>query len=263
MKSLRTSPAIDPFLLSPAQRDQLANELYTVHRLIFDGVDRMDFRRYVIEPPSFRSRIYRFLNGKGTTVGYISFHHYKLENGRKVRHLFRTEVGLLPAYRGHNSAASLLFRESLKAWFRVGCTNAWFVATPIHPNPFAIAGRHVVDIYPHPKRELPWHMHAFMREVSAGLGLKNGQQNLPLQKRVGWITRQTPQQRAALLQSSCPWTQFYLTQNPEYEEGNGMLMLIPFSLRNGLAMLWRFARRKQRKRSFTCDKDSHLAPELA
>lgn len=247
MKRPTISSAIDPKKLSAAEKDQLANNLFQVHNAIFDGVSKDAFQQYVLEAPTKRSRIFTFHNKAGNTVGYITHQQYGVKiNGRK-RNIYRTEVGLKPEYRGCNSASMILFREMLKAYFRTGFRRAWFVATPIHPNPYCIAVQHLHSIYPHPDRPMDDKKRKLMRGIADATNLEPGAPDLPLQKKVGWITKESPSKRIAILNSKDESVQYYLSQNPDYHLGKGMMMVIPVSVRNGLSMLKTFARRKIRK----------------
>lgn len=244
MKKPTISAAIDPKKLSPGEKEQLANDLYRVHCTIFDGVGPEAFKRYVLDAPTERSRIFTFQNEAGTTVGYITHQQYVVRmNGRK-RNIFRTEVGLRPEYRGCNSASLVLFQEMVKAYIRTGFRKAWFVATPIHPSPFRIAVRHLHSIYPHPTRELDAEKQKMMQDIASVTNLEDGSPGMPLQKKVGWITRESPAKRASILNSKDESVRFYLTQNPDYGKGMGMMMVIPVTVRNGLSMLSTFAGRK-------------------
>jgi hypothetical protein len=255
MKRPIISSAIDPKKLSSTEKKQLTEDLYRVHSDIFDGVSKEAFRRYVLDAPTFRSRIFTFQNEDGNIVGYITHQQYVVRIGSHKRNVFRTEVGLQPIYRGCNSASMILFRENLKAYIRTGFRKAWFVATPIHPTPYRIAVRHLHAIYPHPNRPMGPKEQKLLSEISSSLQLEQGGQGLPLQKKVGWITRETPARRERIAGSPDESVRFYLSQNPHYQEGMGMIMVIPVTVRNGLSMLHTFLFRKIRKTALPKVKD--------
>ena len=234
--------------MSSQDRQDLSERLFAVHSKIFEGVQKEQFIRYVIEPETRVTKIYLLQNAEGLDVGYITFQQFHARLDRGSRNVFRTEVGILPAYRGHNVSMRLLSREITKAYFKSGCKRSFFLATPIHPNPYCAALRSGVSVYPHPKKETPSRVLELMDKLSAALNISQVGVHSRYEKEVGWIVRENPAKRARVLARTDPASRFYLEQNPDYHLGNGMMMVIPVHPLQGIRVLAAFARRALRRR---------------
>lgn len=249
MKTITLSAPILPHKMTAATREKTAQRLFAIHTQIFDGVSYEQFKRYVVEPESKVTKIWTIQDLQGMDVGYITYQVFEPRIPTKWWQrsplVYRTEVGILPAYRKGNLTFKHLFFQNVKGFFKSGCRRSFFVATPVHPVPYKIAAKQVGTIYPYPGKPIPAPVRSLMNSLSETLGLANGAGEF--EKKVGWIVRDSPQRRERILKSKDPITQFYLEQNPGYVNGNGMMMVIPFTLRNGFHSLLNLARRRGRK----------------
>lgn len=233
MKKLSLSSPIHPMSLSLKKRQELTDRLYKIHSQIFDGVDKEQFRRYVIEPKSDLTRIRLIQSESGQDIGYITFQRFVVKSGRRNCRVYRTEVGLLPQYRGNNATFGQLFGECAWDYIKNGFRRSMFVATPVHPAPYMVANRSLLTMYPRPGQRIPQRVFGIMDQLSDNLGLESGSGETPFVKKVGWIVRNTPTQKERIDNSQEPGIRFYCEQNPMYSHGNGLMILIPFSIANG------------------------------
>ncbi len=236
MKKIILSSAILPHTMTPEAREATAQRLYKIHSQIFDGVSYENFKRYVVEPNSKETKIWPILNQNGEDVGYITYQVFEAGISRKWWQrsplVYRTEVGILPNYRSRNLTFRHLLPQYLKGFAMSGFRRSFFVATPVHPVPYKIAAKQCKTIYPAPGQEIPTSIRTLMDSLSDKLGLAPGSGEF--EKKVGWIVRDSQQRRERVLKSKDPLVQFYLKQNPGYVKGNGMMMIVPFSLRNAI-----------------------------
>lgn len=235
---LHLSKPINPKALSPADRDQLTQELFQVHTQIFDGVDKDAFRAYVVEPQTVTSKIFKITNRAGALVGYLTFQVYQAEitrNGKTHRpYFYRTEMGILPAYRGGAQLSGRLYWEALKFSLKKGIPEAYYMATPIHPLPYYLVCRDTALVYPQPGIETPAYILAVKTELSKSLQLPAVSATNQFVKKVGWIVKETPAQALRVERSKNPWFQFFLDVNPTYSAGNGLLWLAPATAKNAV-----------------------------
>ena len=227
---------IDPKSLGSKELNQLVTDLYAIHEQIFDGVTRQQFMRYVVTPPSLQTHIRFFLNAAREKVGYITFQVFEpeiqAEGVVKKPLIYRTEVGILPAYRGNNATLRILIWECFKSYFKFGRRESFFLATPIHPNPYCLAARQMYEMYPHPNRKTPQNVVQVLEKLSEALGLESRSEENVFLKKVGWIVRNRPMNKKKCHGTSNEFAQFYLQQNPNYAKGDGLMMLIPFRWMN-------------------------------
>ena len=245
---LHISKPIDPKKLSPAERDQLAEDLYQVHIQIFDGVDKAPFRNYVIEPDTVCTKLFLVHNRNQELVGYLTFQVYQAEIIRKGKvrkpYIFRTEMGILEAWRGGAPLSRYLFWEAVKFSIRNGLPECYYMATPIHPLPYYLVCRDVKEVYPQPGIATPEHIIQIKEELSRSLQLPAASPTNRFVKKVGWIVRQSPAQQRRTEKSDNAWFQYFLTENPGYTEGTGLLWLAPGTLKNGVLTAARIIKRQ-------------------
>ena len=234
MKNIQLSAPFLPQTMSSTAIQELNQRLFKVHRQVFDGVTRVDLRRYVIDSQAEKKRIRFFVDLYGRDVGYITFQRFQISVGRKSHRIYRTEVCLLPAYRGKNATFRHLFRECAWDYIKGGFRRSWFVATPIHPIPYSVAVNSLYKMYPVPSQPLPQNVASIMEQMSTALGLKDVKGANSLVKKVNWIVRQNHGKKARYQASKQPAIQFYCRENPDYDQGNGLMILIPFSIMNGV-----------------------------
>lgn len=234
----------------PAEaRQAFADRLYHIHSRIFSGVNKARFIRYVVEPPTRITRIYLLQNNGGEDVGYLTFQQFEVETRSGKGHVYRTEVGLLPAYRGNNTTLRVLGWEITKAYVRAGFRRSWFLATPIHPNPYCVIYNQGLQVYPNPLRETPAHVLNIMDQLSAVLNISGTGTGLPFQKQVGWIVQYSPDSLRRVRNRTDIASRFFLSQNPDFHQGHGMITLVPVNPVQGLRLIGNACRRLFRKRS--------------
>lgn len=247
MKNLSITPAFYPKKMSLPARHVLSSRLYDIHSRIFDGVEKEQFIRYVIEPATRTTKIYVIQNSALEDVGYLTFQKFEAKVDGRSRFIYRTEVGMLPAYRGNNTAIKILPWEITKAYIKSGFRKSYFLATPIHPNPYCVIYNHGLSVYPHPNRETPSSILSLMDQLSDALEIDRVGVHSRFEKKVGWIVREDPAKRAQISSRSDIASRFYLSQNPAYFKGNGMMLLVPIHLGQGIALLYGLVRRSLRR----------------
>ncbi|MEM7039705.1 MAG: hypothetical protein AAF570_22215 [Bacteroidota bacterium] len=252
MKKIKVSDPLYPKNLTQNEKEALTDELYKIQTQIFDGVDRNTFYKYVIAPETYLTKIYLFKNRRNETVGFLTFHLYRVEVEKKGKRkkvcVVRTETGILEAYRGKAPIFSIVFRESLKCYLKLGFPEGYFVATPIHPVPFLIAQRSCKEIFPHPTQPTPPHIGQVLGQIAQSFGMERDANSGKFVVNVGWIVKQNEAKRQKIAESEDPLIRYYLAQNPGYAKGNGLLVISPGSLRNLIGSSWRLMMKRLRKR---------------
>jgi len=246
VRPLLATRAFRPLRLDPDERKALCDRLYAVHRRLFEGVDADAFRRTVVEPPAHDVKIRVFLNRDGDDVGYLTFQVFHLAGGLRPRVVIRTQAGLLPEYRRYNASFRYLFRDCVLHFITRGFPETYFLATPVHPVPYALACRHLAQVFPRPERRTPPRFRAVLADLNRDLHLGPSVDGRPFARKVGWIVRSSESGRRRLESSPDPWVRFYLRHNPGYANGDGMLVIAPFNLQNGWYGTWGLMRRRIR-----------------
>lgn len=260
---------IAPELLSPESQEVLADKLYALHARIFDGLERAAFSAYLMKRPACRTRIQVYENEQGEWVGYVAVQSFLKDLEGKPVVVLRTVVGMLPDHQQQGVPAGLLAQETLRNMVLYPQRALYLVCGLINPASYLSLTRCVTTVLPSPARELSSTEAALLDALRESCQLKRVSETLPYCVKIGWVSKSQVGQRASWEQSPKPAVQFFLRENPSYEEGTGMLVAVPISTSTfvtGLAR-WAFGRVKRMfgGRAQLPSASSHLPPlgELA
>ena len=225
-----------PSLLGPAEKEALISLLYSVHCEIFDGVNRDEFARYVVESTAKRTRIQLSYGENGELAGYLAMHAFRPLLRAEECTVLRAEAGLRRAYRGNASTAGFAISNLLAThWeyngplFYLGCL--------VHPSSYTIFANNAPAVWPAPGVEVPDDLLALMMQLGEEFHLEMVDPARPLVRNVRWITRDTEAERRYWQACNMPGARFYLEQNPGYTQGHGLLTLVPLDLASAAKMV--------------------------
>jgi hypothetical protein len=92
-------------------------------------------------------------------------------------------------------------------------------------------------MYPHPKKSVPKKYKMMMLDFATRYNLPEVCPSNPLVRRVGWICREKESEKLRWLKSDNQIAKYYVENNPEYNVGNGLLILTPVTFLNILFSL--------------------------
>ena len=247
MKSPFQIEAVKPIQLTEKEKHELTDRLYKIHEEIFHGVSKAAFRKYVIEPDSKLTKIRIYRDVGGNDAGYLSFQVFETGPRRMDPFVVRTEVGFLPQYRRYNLTLPTLIRSAIAFQLKQLGRKGYFLATPVHPTPYRIGINQLPEVWPHPERETPQHIRETLGTLREALGIRPVPGGGEFACQVGWQVRESQILKDRIMRRTDPITQFYLRQNPDYSEGNGMLMLVPLTLKTYMSGLGGLFRKRFRR----------------
>lgn len=219
---------------SPRQlraRPDLVDGLHAAHCAIFAGVDRAAFEQHVLDSPAERTRIQLVFGSNDRVVGYTAVHFFR---GRRLGDdnatVMRCETGLLPEYRRRGLGAPFLIREVLAERLRAPLTRLLGFASLVHPSSFVALHRYVDGVWPQPGTVTPQTERELMGSLADEFGLKVRCESAPMIRKVGWITLEKAYQKTHWQRSAHPAARLFLSMNPGYSQGDGLLTLVPVNL---------------------------------
>lgn len=236
---LTLDPVVEPTRLSTAARERLAAEVFAVHCEIFDGLQFDSFRRYVLEPPSAETRLQVMRDPEGKAAGYIAIHSYVHTIDDRPTLIVRSEVGVVRKWRGHAPQARFVLEQCLRLCIRHLGKPKLIFACPIHPSSYWGVTRRAPRSWPRPDMTTPASVHAAMMELADAFGLPPVADADPMVRRVGWITRETADDRNFWADHSAPLVRYYRQLNPDYASGNGLLFVAPLTIELVVVGAWR------------------------
>lgn len=218
---------IIPKKLPAAGRQALTDALYAIQREVFDGVDREAFARYVVESKAERTWLQVHRDDTGKIGGYLALHAFERKLRGRPTIILRAEAGSLRQFRGGNTNISFLFKQILRVYLEDRSRPLYYLGCLVHPSSYALIAKFADEVWPHPSRELPADLGAFMCDLGGEFGLERVSKSNPLLRDVGWKTRDAEAEQNYWRTCDKPAARFFVQANPGYGEGHGMLTLVP------------------------------------
>ncbi|POZ61610.1 hypothetical protein [Chromobacterium alticapitis] len=248
MAEIARSIRIVPAKLAPEAREALARELFQVHDAVFAGMDYSGFKSMIISPPTEHSSLLLHRDGDGRLVGYCAMHRYRRQIGKRVCSVLRVQSGLLKAYRGKNSNFAFLISQVMRHWLSHPLRPLYFFGVMLHPSSYAVMHKFSRRMWPAPGQDDSHPLAAKAYELFSSFQLTPLSPEKPFIANVGILTRDGKDDHLYWQNSAKPADRFFVSVNPGYRDGHGLLALVPLSpLAVGHAVARWLKLRKQKK----------------
>lgn len=235
MKTVCTREIVRIDGMAEVARTRLADELFDLHTRIFRGVNREQFEHKVLTPPARWTRIQLLRNEAGQLVGYCAIHLFYMVLWGRTNCVFRAEAGILKAYRGAGTTFQFGFSRAIFYKMKHPLARVFFFCTLVHPSSYHILATRFHKLYPSHSGSTPSRIEAFMFAISDAFGAREACKGIPGVREVGWITIDDDEDAAYWQGSSKPDVKFFLKANPGFQEGMGLVTLVPLSWNNLLS----------------------------
>jgi hypothetical protein len=222
----RTVPVDD---LSEAEKERLLDTLYALHARIFAGVSREEFDHHVIRTAARRTTVTLLLNRQGDTVGYCAVHLFARALEGRPCTIIRAEAGLLPEYRGRATTLWFGMTASLAEKLRHPGTPLYYLGTLVHPSSYHLFFKYFPGMFPSPTREGEPDLSTIARTLADSFPDPPADPTDPLVRQVGWVTIETPAEREMTQKRREADVRYFLSRNPGFLLGEGLVVLIPIS----------------------------------
>ena len=244
---IRSSDVVDPSSLSIDEKKSFIDSLYQLHSRIFDGVEKKNFISYVVESPADWTRIRVYKNKTNEWVGYCAVHRFKVHVFDRSCVIIRAEAGILREYRGRSQTLWFGFIKAINYRLRHPFCALYYLGSFVHPSVSYMFSRYFGEYYPRADTPIPARIKDFMLELANIFHIEAVEGRDVLVRDVGWITKESTDDRRFWQNHTHPMVKFYLKTNPGYTNGNGLLMLVPLTFRNIFMSLARYLNNKIRK----------------
>jgi hypothetical protein len=233
MSKVTTAETIVPAHLPLRERKRLGHLLYEVHAQIFGGLTEDDFRRYTVDSTATTTKIFVYRNNnEKRIIGYFAVHRFEKSSAAGTVEVFRAEAGLVPEYRRRNADLSWFLREIIKYKILHPASHIYFLAAPVNPSMYAILARYMYKVYPRYNSPIPTLVRRLMLHLAEQFALSPVEGEAELVRKVGWKTHASDAEKEFWRNTRNPHVRFYITSNPHFSDGNGLLTLIPFDFPN-------------------------------
>ena len=215
--------------LNSAERKSLSLRMYPLQAQLFTGVEYDTFRQYVVDSTAWPTWIYLQHSEQGELVGYLALHTFRRVIGGKRRQIFRMETGKLPSYRGKDLVVLRAMGRMLLQSLSAVRYESFFFAAMVYPASYAMAAKYAPRLWPSRRQPTPPEQEALLFELAASFQLKPVRADRPLVRQVGWITRE-PGKKVAWNSTINPHAVYFTEANPTFDQGHGLLTLVPASV---------------------------------
>ncbi|WP_434628678.1 hypothetical protein [Chromobacterium sp. CV08] len=243
------SVRVIPARLQAPQREQLARELFAVHDAIFAGIDLAGFKALILSPPSEHSSLLLHRDETGRLVGYCAVHRFRRQLGSRACSVLRIQSGLLKAYRGRNSNFGFLVRQVMYHWLSHPLRPLYLLGVMVHPSSYAVLHKFARRLWPAPGQDLRHPLAAKAAALFSSFQLTPVSPERPFVAKLGILTRDSRDDERFWQCSTRPSDRFFLSVNPGYRDGEGLLTLTPLSPLAVLHALYRCLKLRKRPRA--------------
>ena len=249
MAAIIRSTRVMPAKLNAAQKEQLAAELFQVHDAIFSGTDYPTFKGLVFSPPAEHSCLLLHRDANQRLVGYCAMHRFRRQIGRRACSVLRVQSGLFKEYRGKNSNFAFLVRQVLLHWLSHPLRPMYFFGVMLHPSSYAVLHKFAHKLWPAPGQDERHPLAAKAYELFSSFQLTPVSPDRPFIANLGILTRDSKDDHQFWQNSSKPSTRFFLSMNPGYSQGDGLMALVPLSPVSVAHALYRWLRLRREQRA--------------
>lgn len=245
---IRADEVINPSSLASKDKEHFTDALYHLHSRIFDGVTKDRFVSYVIDPPADWTRIRIYKNAENEWIGYCAVHRSEIRIFDRSRIIFRAEAGILRAYRGRSKTLWFGFSEAIKYRIRHPLCDLYYLGSFVHPSVLYMFSRYFSEYYPCADTRVPESIKVFMLKLAKAFHIEDADDPNELVRQVGWITKESTEDRCFWQNHKHPVVKFYIKTNPGYVIGNGLLTLVPLTFSNTFISLIKYMSNKLSRR---------------
>jgi hypothetical protein len=239
---------VEPAYLDLAEKLQFEDELYDLHRRIFDGFDKASFVKYVVDSKAEHTWIRLYRGEYGKLGGYTAVHVYEREIDGRMTAIVRCQTGTLRKYRGANIVSGFFADRVLRYLLAHPLRPLYFVGLAVHPSSYSQLVRYTDEVWPREGVETPPEILALMEEIGDTFGIQRVDPENPLVRRGGWQTLDSSDDRAYWERCERPGVQFFLRTNPGYVDGHALFTIAPYTLGSVTRGIARFVRAKGERR---------------
>ncbi|OQS12095.1 hypothetical protein B0T37_06330 [Chromobacterium violaceum] len=229
MARIAQSIRVEPARLPDHEREQLARELFQVHDAIFAGTDLPAFINLVMFPPAEHSSLLLHRDENGRLVGYCTMHRFRRQIGGRTCSVLRVQSGLYKEFRGKNSNITFLMSQVMYHWLQHPLRPLYFFGVMLHPSSYAVLHRFSHRFWPAPGQDDHHPLAAKAYELFASFNITPVSPDRPFIANLGILTREGKDDHQIWQNSTKPSDRFFLSVNPGYRQGDGLLALVPLS----------------------------------
>ena len=191
----------------------------------------------MVDAPAESTAIQLYLASDGQIIGYCAFHRYRRRVQGRSAIVLRAEAGLMPEYRGRGATFGFGIIRAAAEKLRHPFTPIYYLGTLVHTSSYHLFCKYFPQVFPDPARETQNDMREIARELIDSFPDPPVSEADPFVRRVGWVTIESPREKALNRRHDRRDVEFFKARNPGYTEGNGLVVVVPITVGNVSAAL--------------------------
>ncbi len=227
MKTARLK-TLEPVRVTAHNRAALTERSYALASQIFLNLPAASWEKLIANPRAYKTRIY-FIQLGGVDCGIAVFSYFPLDHPMRAQ-VLRAAVGMLPNARGENTINPIIARENLTFFLSTPFSKKYFSSVFLGPVMYHLATKVLYDAYPSCHTD-GGQGQSVIDECIALFGFPRAGDH-PAVVSTGLAVRFQDGEADAIRTSSSPTLQFYTGINPDFDKGNGVVLVSPHTLAN-------------------------------
>lgn len=227
--------------LTPAQRTALIDDFFDIYRETVHGFDRTEFESQLFGAGEVRLAL--FYGADDELAGFATLQTENITHDNSTHAVYCGSTYFRLGYNGGPSSMLFGLREALRFKLRHPRTPLAYLTRNASPAVYRLIDSIMPTKYPSPACEAPAHIEALVRIVGQRRGY------IPVAKSP-WVVNSvaTPHDPSRLQRlENDPSVQFYLRTNPQFAQGNSLLVWTPLNIPNIAGGFSRALRRRLRR----------------
>ena len=219
---------LEPIQVTPQNRAELSARSYALASQIFLNLAAASWEKLLANPRAYKTRIY-FIQQGGLDCGIAVFSYFQLDQPKRAR-VLRAAVGMLPSARGENTINPIIARENLTFFLSTPFSKKYFSSVFLGPVMYHLATKVLYDAYPSCHTDGK-QARSVIDACIALFGFPRAGDH-PAVVSTGLAVRFQEGEAEAIRTSASPTLQFYTGINPDFDKGNGVVLVSPHTVAN-------------------------------
>ncbi|MFT3770502.1 MAG: hypothetical protein QM820_34165 [Minicystis sp.] len=215
--------------LPSAERRDLCARAYALYAAYKTGVDRATFERAFFADD--RARVATFHGKDGAFAGFAAASLHRVTHEGKEHAVYSALLFIDARYKGTREASLFALVEALKFKLREPLTPLAYMGVTTSPASYRMFSVTMPAFYPMRGVPVPPRIDSLVRAAARARGLSFIDGDRWLVRGMG-APRHPERLRTSRTLRGNPDVDFYLEQNPQFEDGTALLLWVPLTLRN-------------------------------
>ena len=214
----------------------------------FAGISGEDYlQKYFFNENAFERKLRMYFNHEDL-VGYCLLTFSKINVNKKNIVCIGASAAFYRKYRHGSNTISFSVNEAVKYWLLHPWLSVCYADTMLSPAMYRAVAKEVAYIYPCPDREIPVNLLALVEKLKDTFSMRQSDQlamqiDSPFICFVGRKTNYSQSEIQLFRADKKPEIHYYCQVNPNFDQGNALIAVVPVNLRQMFEMLIKWFKR--------------------